>query len=230
MRARWSVSTSDVDSGRARGAALVASLVVLATTTAVLLGTPRVPGQSTATNLRDQATTDLFAGRITESVAGFDRAATLDRTLAPTLWERGIALYYAGRYRDCRAQFELHRTVNPADVENAAWHFLCVARAESPARARAALLPVGPDDRAPMREIYRMFAGTIAPESVLVAGVTDPRAKFYAALYVGLYYGAIGEPRAETYIREAASAQYESVGGYMNRVAKVHMQVRGWKN
>ena len=230
MRARWSVSTSDVDSGRARGAALVASLVVLATTTAVLLGTPRVPGQSTATNLRDQATTDLFAGRITESVAGFDRAATLDRTLAPTLWERGIALYYAGRYRDCRAQFELHRTVNPADVENAAWHFLCVARAESPARARAALLPVGPDDRAPMREIYRMFAGTIAPESVLVAGVTDPRAKFYAALYVGLYYEAIGEPRAQIYIKEAASSQFESVGGYMNRVAKVHVLVRGWKN
>ena len=58
---------------------------------------------------------------------------------APYLWQRGIALYYAGRYDDCRRQFESHRSVNPDDVENAAWHFLCVARAESPAKARAAL-------------------------------------------------------------------------------------------
>jgi hypothetical protein len=38
--------------------------------------------------------------------------------------------------------FYAGRTVNPNDVENAAWHFLCVARAESPEKARAALLPV----------------------------------------------------------------------------------------
>src|SRR5678816_846335 len=178
----------------------------------------------------DRAVSDFERGRVVESAAGFDNLVKLVPDSAPQLWQRGIALYYAGRYKDCRAQFELHRTVNPADVENAAWHFLCVARAESPARARAALLPVGPDDRAPMREIYRMFAGTIAPESVLVAGVTEPRAKFYAALYVGLYFEAIGEARAEHYIREAASNQYASAGGYMNRVAKVHMQVRGWAN
>src|SRR5262245_8155216 len=58
---------------------------------------------------------------------------------APPCCQPGIPLYYAGRYRDCRAQFESHRTVNPNDVENAAWHSLCVARAETPAKARAAL-------------------------------------------------------------------------------------------
>ncbi len=104
----------------------------------------------------------------------------------PQLWQRGIALYYAGRYRDCRLQFEAHRTVNPADVENAAWHFLCVARAESPARARAALLPVGPDARVPMRQVYEMLRGALEPAQVLAAGDAGPTAEFYAQLYVGL--------------------------------------------
>jgi len=78
----------------------------------------------------------------------------------PQLWQRGIALYYAGRYDDCRKQFEAHRTVNPDVVENAAWHFLCVARADSVAAARAALLPVGPDRRVPMHEVYGMTETT----------------------------------------------------------------------
>jgi lipoprotein NlpI len=66
------------------------------------------------------------------------------------LWQRHRLITPAGN--DCRAQFELHRTVNPADVENAAWHFLRGARWVT-AKARAALLPVGPDSRVPMRQI-----------------------------------------------------------------------------
>src|SRR5262245_23425320 len=86
--------------------------------------------------LFDRAVADSFAVRIRESAAEFDQLARLVPDQAPQLWQRGIALYYAGRYEDCRAQFESHRTVNPNDVENAAWHFLCVARAESPQQAR----------------------------------------------------------------------------------------------
>src|SRR5262245_7135390 len=100
---------------------------------------------------------DFVAGRIPESVAGFEAVIKADPASAPYLWQRGIALYYAGRFADCRDQFVSHRTVNPDDVENAAWHFLCVARADSPAAARAALLPVGPDARVPMRQVYEMF-------------------------------------------------------------------------
>ncbi len=82
--------------------------------------------------IMDQAVADFRNGRLAESAAGFDSLARLVPESAPQLWQRGIALYYVGRYKDCRAQFESHRTVNPNDVENAAWHFLCVARAESP--------------------------------------------------------------------------------------------------
>jgi len=176
----------------------------------------------------DKAVEDFFAARITDSVTGFDRVAKMAPDAAPELWQRGIALYYANRFNDCRTQFESHRTVNPADVENAAWHFLCVARSESPERARAALLPVGPDGREPMREIYQLFQGKMTPEGVLVAGGASPRGRFYASLYVGLYFEAIGEGRARFYITQAASDEFAGAGGYMHRVAQVHARVRGW--
>jgi lipoprotein NlpI len=173
--------------------------------------------------LLDRAVTDFSKGRITESVAAFDELARLAPREAPYLWQRGIALYYAGRYQDCRTQFESHRTVNSDDVENAAWHFLCVARAESPAAARTALLPVGPDSRVPMREIYEMFRGTTTAEAVLKAAGERPQARFYAHLYVGLYAEAIGDQaRAREQIGLAAQPRFADAGGYMHIVAVVH--------
>jgi lipoprotein NlpI len=175
----------------------------------------------------DRAIEDFLAGRLTESVAGFDRVVALAPQAAPQLWQRGIALYYAGRYQDCRTQFESHRTVNPNDVENPAWHFMCVAKAESPAKARAALLPVGPDQRSPMREIYQMFRGTKMPDEVLKVAGNEPSARFFAELYVGLYYDATGQPRlAIEHLRRAAAKEYASVGGYMHRVAELHPLLR----
>jgi lipoprotein NlpI len=171
----------------------------------------------------DRAINDFLAGRIKESVTGFDRVATLVPNAAPELWQRGIALYYVGRYDDCRKQFESHRTVNPNDVENPAWHFLCVAHAESPAKARAALLPVGPDQRSPMREVYEMFKGTMTPEAVLAAGSQSASGRFFAELYVGLYYEATGNKTAGLpHLKAAASEQYANAGGYMHRVAMLH--------
>ena len=122
-------------------------------------------------------------------------------------------------------QFESHRTVNPNDVENAAWHFLCVARAESPANARTALLPVGPDSRAPMREVYEMFRGTMKPEDVLTAAGSDLGAQFYGHLYVGLYFESTGDrQRTLEHITIAASDRYR-IGGYMHGVARVHLAI-----
>jgi lipoprotein NlpI len=172
-----------------------------------------------------RAVADFEAGRIAASVAGFDKLVKLSPADAPQLWQRGIALYYAGRYRDCRAQFESHRTVNPNDVENAAWHFLCVARQESPEKARAALLPVGADGRVPMREVYRMFGGELTPEKVLEAAGAGVESQFYGHLYAGLYYEAAGNgERALHHIREAAKDRY-SAGGYMHTVARIHVQL-----
>ncbi|HEU0004929.1 MAG TPA: hypothetical protein VFS12_02965 [Terriglobia bacterium] len=170
----------------------------------------------------DRAVSDFQSGRIGESVAGFDRLVKLAPDALPQLWQRGIVLYYAGRFKDCRAQFESHRTVNPNDVENAAWHFLCVARAESPAKAKAALLPVGPDSRVPMSQIYQMFRGELSVEQVLKAGGTRIESQFYAELYAGLYLEALGDGEgALKHIRNAAADRY-SGAGYMHDVARVH--------
>lgn len=173
----------------------------------------------------DRAISDFQKARIGESAAGFDRLVKLAPEQAPSLWQRGIVLYYAGRYQDCRAQFELHRTVNPNDVENAAWHYLCVARAESPVKAKAALLPVGPDSRVPMREIYEMFQGALKPAQVIATSRQGPEAEFYSHLYAGLYYEAQGDKkRALDLIRVAAEDRFRG-GGFMHDVARVHLRM-----
>ena len=120
--------------------------------------------------------------------------------------------------------FASHRTVNPDDVENAAWHFLCVARVEGAEAARKQMLPVGPDARVPMHEVYEMFAGKMTQAQVMRAAGNDPSAQFFARLYIGLYLEAIGQRDAgRAQIEVAAEDRFARVGGYMHDVAKVHL-------
>lgn len=177
--------------------------------------------------IMDRATEDFRAGRVEDALKGFDRAALLAPNEAPFLWQRGIAQFYNGRFRDCARMFATHRTVNPDDVENAAWHFICVAQADSFEAARRQLLPVGTDPRAPMREIYAMFQGRATPAQVLKAAGTDIRAQFYARLYNGLYLEATGDHQAgRAQIEIAAEPRFAAAGGYMHDVARIHLQHR----
>jgi lipoprotein NlpI len=164
----------------------------------------------------NQAIRDFFSGNIKTSADGFDQ-----------LVERGIVLYYAERYDDCRKQFESHRTYNPNDVENAAWHFLCVSRLESPEQAKLELLPVGPDSRRPMQEVYGLFAGELTANEVLAATKGELSAEFFANLYLGLHAEALGNNQAAIdYLQMAADDKYARVGGYMHMVARVHLSLR----
>ena len=192
----------------------------------LLILTLLIGGQSVRA-MMERATADFQAGRVDAALAGFDRVALMAPNEAPFLWQRGIAQFYAGRFRDCAQMFATHRTVNPDDVENAAWHFLCVAQADSPEAARRQLLPVGTDTRAPMREIYQLFQGRATAAQVMKAAGTDPRAQFYARLYVGLYLEATGNHEAgRAQIEIAAEPRYAQAGGYMHDVARVHLQHR----
>ena len=64
------------------------------------------------------------------------------------------------------------------------------------------------------------------PDQVIAAaGSGDDLARFYAQLYAGLYYEAIGDAkRALTHITAAADVRFSSAG-YMHGVARVHRDV-----
>lgn len=168
-------------------------------------------------------------GNFPESIADFDKFILALPEQSPHHWQRGISLYYAGRFDDGRKQFELHQTVNPYDVENAVWHFLCVARASGAEQARGKLIPIERDARIPMMQIHALFAGKSKPEDLMDAAKKGSPAQvenqlFYAHLYLGLYYEAVGDAKlAREHILKAATdfkAEH-----YMGDVARVHAAV-----
>ena len=174
----------------------------------------------------------FFDGKPSASVNAFDQLIAVQPACQPDLWQRGLALYYADRFVDGQKQFELHRTVNPNDVENPAWHYLCVARATSPKNARRHMLAVGHDSRVPMKEILELYRGDGSEEKVLERAAQGDKQQqrnqlCYAHLYLGLYAEANGDAeQAKDHILAAAGPY--SMDHYMGRVANVHARVRGW--
>jgi lipoprotein NlpI len=175
----------------------------------------------------------FFDARIEDSAIAFDKVIEAVPQAKPQLWQRGLTLYYAKRYQDGREQFETHQTANSNDVENAAWHFLCVARLEGVDAARKALIPIEGDTRVPMKQVHALFAGTGSVEAVLTAagaGDDSPLRRnhlCYAHLYLGLYFEALGDDaKAKDHILKAAT-DYE-MDHYMGKTAITHAKVRGW--
>jgi lipoprotein NlpI len=173
----------------------------------------------------------FFAGQFKESVADFDRAIELQPDLAPGHWRRGISLYYAGEFEKGKKQFEGYEKVDTNDVENAVWHFLCVARKDGVEKARKGILKIGKDRRPVMMQVYDLFRGTAKPADVLAAAEAGDlkdeerrSARFYAHLYLGLYYEVTGEkkPAAE---HMALAAEKYRIGHYMGQVARVHHEL-----
>jgi lipoprotein NlpI len=77
-----------------------------------------------------------------------------------------------------------------------------------------------------MRQVYEMFRGTLTPDAVLEAGGSRAEGQFYAQLYLGLYYEALGDTSlAREHITAAAADRFADAGGYMHTVAKVHLDI-----
>jgi lipoprotein NlpI len=173
----------------------------------------------------------FLRGKFTESVADFDRYLKLAPEKADAHWQRGISLYYAGRYAEGKEQFGRYEKVDRNDVENAVWHFLCAAKKDGVAKARAAMLPTGKDPRVPMMTVYELFRGMAKPADVLAAAkagkATEETAKrqlFYAHLYLGLYHDALGEA-AQARDHLALAATTYRIPEYMGDVARVHHEL-----
>jgi lipoprotein NlpI len=174
----------------------------------------------------------FFDAKPKESVAAFDELLKLEPKVKPELWQRGLSLYYAGDFKGGREQFETHQTYNTNDVENAAWHFLCVAKAESVEAARKVLIPIEGDARIPMKQVHELFAGKGSAEEVLKAaesgegdGLRNHRC--FAHLYLGLYFESLGDQaKAKEHMVKAATDF--KMDHYMGKVAQVHVKLRGW--
>jgi len=187
------------------------------------------PKAARAYNQRGSAHFKL--GEFAKSVADFDRFLEMQPEQKHGHWRRGISCYYARQFEEGRKQFEGYEKVDTNDVENAVWHFLCVARASGVDKARASLLKIGNDRRVPMMQVYSLFAGKLKPEDVMASveqgKPTDAELngrRFYAHLYLGLYYDVLGDKTKALEHLAKASDDYK-IGHYMWDVARVHRDV-----
>ena len=178
------------------------------------------------------------AGQMDACVDAYDKLIELQPSLEPRLWQRGLALYYANKFENGVQQFETHQLVNTQDVENAVWHLLCAARISNVEEGRGKLIPISEDRRVPMSQIYEMYAGRMTPEQVLaIANRTSPSVqldseqhrlqRYYAHLYIGLYYEMLKNQEASIQAMKKA-AQLNPLGktNFMGQVARVHLQLR----
>jgi lipoprotein NlpI len=172
----------------------------------------------------------FILGHIKESLDDFDKYLALQPKATPGHWKRGIALYYAKRYEDGRKQFKDGDKIFADDVENAVWHFLCNAKLQGIDKARAEMLKIGKDNRVPLMEVYDLFLGKCKPTDVLAAAQAGDvpeqlrnQQLFYAHLYLGLYYDALGDPRKALEHMNLAADKYRL--GYMGDVAHVHAEM-----
>ena len=202
-------------------------LLTVAISLALMQGPPRQPSGDGTQAMFDRAIADFMKGEVRASADEFDELLALMPDAMPRLWQRGIALYYDGRYKDCAKQFAAHRAVNPHDVENVAWHFACVARGESVEKARASVLSIVPDTRVPMPELYDLLRGLTTPDRLMGAAMATGKleAEFDAHLYLGLYFEALGDTeRTRQHIEAAASDRFKPIGGFMYATAQVHLR------
>lgn len=171
------------------------------------------------------------SGHVSESLKPFERANELDPAMADHNWQRGLALATAGQFEKGAEQFSDHHRVNPDDVENSAWHFLCVAKSQGLEQARQQLLPSRGDRREPMMGILSMFRQTKSPEQLLseldskgLQGDQLKSATFYALLYVGLYHDSVGDKsQAVQYLKRCLESD---LSGYMHDAARVYLSYR----
>ncbi len=156
----------------------------------------------------------------------YDRYIKLNPQSMPRLWQRGIALFFVGEHQQAAEQFVRHRQVNPYDVENAAWHFLCLAKAESFSKAKQSVLPAPNDPRIPMTEVQQMLIDGKTQsvvkrmEQVPADAPERSSALFYGNFYLGLYADAGGDQ--ETAIAKMSLAAQDAPHHYMGDIARVY--------
>lgn len=179
----------------------------------------------------------FFLGQFKDAVADYDKMIELDETQRPSHWRRGIALFYAERYPDAAAQFESYHSFDQVDRENGIWRYLSQHRAFGLEKAREGLLQYKKDDREPFPAVYKLFAGKLTPDEILleIANadllMTEREKRlFYAHLYIGLNYAVEGDVvQARQHLALATRNTWGPVAGYgptyMWHVGRLHEEL-----
>lgn len=161
---------------------------------------------------RERGTLLLERGDFPRAVADFDALIRLAPDADASCWQRGIALYFAGRYADGAAQFDRYHSFDQVDRENGLWRFLCQAKSSGVEKARREMLRYQREDRPPLGDVYLLFADRITPDELLARvdkGAVNNLAgrlpaEFYADLYLGFYFSVNGQTKdAEARLRRA---------------------------
>lgn len=177
----------------------------------------------------------FFSVKFDKAVADYEKMVELDSKLEPYHWRRGIAYYYAGKYDKAAGQFELYHQIDDMDRENGIWRFLSQAKLMGIEKARAKLIRYSKDDRAPLPEVYRMFAGETTGAEIIKsikAAQLDKEERnkrlFYAQLYIGLLADIDQQPEiAKPALKAAAENPWPKQGGpgYMKHCARLHLEL-----
>ena len=172
----------------------------------------------------------FISGNISGAIDSYDKVISLQPQSKPYLWQRGLALYYAEKFKEGKSQFETHQTVNSQDVENAVWHLLCASKVDDLESARKKLIPIEGDTRVPMKEIYELFAGRMKPAQVIEVAESEQQNQlplYYAHLYIGLYHEMLGQKdESKSSIDLAVKQSPDAKNNLMLQLARVHQQLR----
>lgn len=184
----------------------------------------------------------LLKGQFERARWAFDAEVYL-HSPAPTkgnpslcMWQRGLACYYSGHYREGAEQFEADMSENGSDVEEVIWNFLCRCRAHGFQRAVAdGFLPLR-DDRPPvppMQQVLDLYRGGGSVEDILAAATSadgsvvrsynNTNALAYAHFYIGIYHEVREELLGARYHLEAAAGLKNP--DYMGKLMVMHYRL-----
>ncbi len=155
-------------------------------------------------------------------MADYEKMVELDPKTAPSHWRRGIAYFYAKKYKEAAHQFEIYHTFDNVDRENGIWRFFSQTKADGLKTAKAGLLKYEKDDREPFPDVYRLFAEEITPDQILarisqakISPEERQKREFYAQLYIGLNHALHNRNKlAQKHLAEAIKNPWPKNAGY----------------
>ena len=107
-------------------------------------------------------------GKLVQSIHDFDSAVNIDPEVDAKMWQRGLSLFYLGRYSEAIEQFKKGVKADPNDTEEAIWHVVSLTRElissgtvanEAFSIAQKQMLRVETDQRQILRHAYELFKG-----------------------------------------------------------------------